>query len=176
MIALARRVTEVTGNPVVGGVAVVLHGGGRHTYDIDIYSEDFWVTHRKLEDAGILWDHQARQHMFQGIAVHMVDAESLGGPPRRISTIKGVKVIGLADLVRAKLTVGLQEVGRQKDVVHVLDLIDRVPLKKDFAAKLPAPLRRPFKVLVDQVHEPRRTSVPPAVFYAEFGGLKRRVV
>jgi hypothetical protein len=94
----------------------------------------------------------------------MVSAEMLGGPPQRTSTIEGVKVIALADLVRAKLTAGLSGVRRSKDLTHVIDLIADIPLDKSFAAKLPRHLRPAFKALVDQVHGPRRTSLPPAQF------------
>lgn len=156
-VHLARKVTEVSGAPVVGGIAVMLHGGGRNTSDIDIYSSDFWATHELLEKAGMMWNSSLREHVVEGRAIHMVAEDSLGGPPKRISTIEGVKVISLADLIRGKLTVGLKSVRRSKDIAHVLDLIHAVPLRKDFAAKLPTHLRAPFKELVDQVHEPRRT-------------------
>lgn len=36
LVVLSRRVTNALRSPVVGGIAVVLHGGGRHTSDIDI--------------------------------------------------------------------------------------------------------------------------------------------
>jgi len=165
---LARRVTEVTGCPVVGGIAVALHGWPRFTGDIDIYSTDFWETHLRLADAGIQWDPKGREHIIDGVAIHMVKDDSLGGPPKRISTIDGVKVISLADLIRGKLTVGLDVVNRRKDILDVLELIRLVPLKKDFAAKLPTHLRKPFKTLVDEVHEPRRSPVPPLKFWKKY--------
>lgn len=167
-LALAKKVTDVTGCPVVGGLAVALHGWPRYTGDIDIYSTDFWETHRKLEAAGYFWDKDHREHVIENVAIHMVKDDSLGGPPKRISTIKGVKVIGLADLIRGKLTAGLEEVHRRKDILDVLELIRIIPLKKDFAAKLPKHLRAPFKELVDDIHGPRRTSVPPLKFWKQF--------
>ncbi len=157
-IQLAKRVTDATDCPVVGGVAVALHGWPRFTGDIDIYSTDFWLTHQKLENAGILWDSRAREHVVDGVAIRMVGVDSLGGPPTRISAIQGVKVIGLADLIRGKLTVGPKTIHRRKDVLDVLELIRVVPLKKDFAARLPRGLRPPFKELVEQVHGKRRLS------------------
>lgn len=168
LVPIAKRVTDASGCPVVGGVAVMLHGGGRNTSDIDIYSPDFWATHEKLEAAGILWDADRREHLIDGVAVHMVKEDSLGGPPKRVSVIDGVRVIGLADLVRAKLTVGLQHVRRSKDIAHVIDLIENVPLDTSFAAKLPPALRAPFKELVDQVHGPRRASIPPESFRKKY--------
>jgi hypothetical protein len=168
LVEAARQLTTLTGEPVVGGVAVILHGGGRSTYDIDIYSVDFGATHERLIGAGVPWDARRREYTFDGIPVHLVPVESLGGPPKRLSTIRGVRVISLADLVRAKLTVGLEAVHRSKDLAHVVDLIERVPLRKDFAAKLPTHLRAPFKELVDQVHGPRRTTIPPRDFLEKY--------
>ena len=164
-LEMAKKVTTATGCPVVGGLAVALHGWPRFTGDIDIYSSDFWSTHQKLEAAGMMWNAARREHLFDGVAIHMVGEDSLGGPPQRVSTIQGVKVIGLADLIRGKLTVGLSVVQRRRDVLDVLELIRAVPLKKDFAAKLPRPLRSPFKQLVDDVHGDRRTAVPPLAFW-----------
>lgn len=99
-----------------------------------------------------------------GEAVHMVSEEMLGGPPQRTSTIEGVKEIGLAGLVRAKLTAGLSAVRRSKDLAHVIDLITDSSLDKSIAGKHPRHLRPAFKALVDQVHGPRRTSLPLAQF------------
>lgn len=174
LLPLARRVTEATGCPMVGGVAVLLHGGGRTTRDLDIYTDDFWETHQRLEDAGFMWNSRQREHTVDGVAIHMVGEDSLGGAPRRLSTIKGVKVIGLADLVRGKLTVGLSTIARSKDIGDVLELIRCVPLGKDFAAKLPTKLRAAFKRLVDEVHGKRRTTTPTLKFFAQHG--KRRQV
>lgn len=156
MLALARRVTECTGNPVVGGLAVALHGWGRFTRDIDLYSDDFRATHEKLVAAGFQWNARRREHVIDGIPIHMVADDSLGGPPKRISTIEGIRVISLADLIRGKLTVGLENINRAKDIADVVELIRVVPLGKDFAAKLPPSLRSPFKQLVEQVRGPRR--------------------
>lgn len=81
MMVIARRVTEISGCPVVGGIAVALHGWPRYTGDIDIYSSNFWETHTKLEAAGIVWNADRREHIFDGVAGHMVPDEALGGPP-----------------------------------------------------------------------------------------------
>jgi len=164
-LALAKRVTDATLAPAVGGVAVILQGWGRTTRDIDIYSKDFKATHQLLESAGFRWDAKRREHLIDGVPIHLVADDSLGGPPGRISTIRGVRVIGLSDLIRGKLTVGLENINRAKDVVDVIELIRVIPLKKDFAAKLPKNLRAPFKQLVEQVHGPRRTVIPTLRFW-----------
>jgi hypothetical protein len=155
LIAAAKRVTEATGDPVIGGIAVILHGGGRSTYDVDIATSNLWDTHTRLENAGIMWDAARGEHMAGDVPVHMVPQEMLGtsGPIKKTSTIKGVKVVGLADLVHIKLASGLVNAARAKDLAHVVDLIQRVPLTKAFAAKLPTHLRAPFKKLVDTVSQ-----------------------
>lgn len=130
MLELARRVTKTTDAPVVGALAVALHDWRRFTGDIDIYSADFWATHQRLEAAGIMWDSDHREHVIDGVAVQMAGDDSLGGSPTRVSTIEGVKVIGLADLIRGKLAVDLEVLKRAKDIVEVLELIRLIPLKK----------------------------------------------
>lgn len=171
LIPLARRVTRATGCPVVGGVAVLLHGGGRSTSDIDIFSGNLWETHQRLEAEGVLWSSQRREHLIDGVPVHLVSEEQLGGPPRRVSVVQGVSVFSLADIVRVKLTLGLESVKRSKDLAHVLDLIERVPLRKDFAARLPSRLRAPFRALVEEVHGGRGSPTPPARFRRQWAGL-----
>jgi hypothetical protein len=168
ILKLARRVTTACGRPVVGGVAVMLHGYGRLTRDIDVYSDDFRETHTRLEAAGFKWNQSRREHIIDDVPIHMVGDDSLGGPPKRSSTIEGVKVIGLADLIRGKLTVGLAEVNRAKDIADVVELIRIIPLRKDFAGKLPTRLRAPFKELVEQVHGPRRTTLPTLQFWKKY--------
>lgn len=168
MLDRARKVTDATGCPVVGGIAAILHGTGRTTRDIDIYSSDFRATHEAMLRAGFKWSPKRREHIVDGVPVHMVADDSLGGPPKRISTIKGIKVIGLADLVRGKLTVGLEAIHRAKDIADVVELIRVVPLKKEFAAKLPKHLRSAFKDLVEQVHGKRHTHLPAAKFWKKY--------
>lgn len=166
LVPVAHRVTQATGCPVIGGVAVMLHGGGRNTSDIDIHSSDLWATHQKLEAAGFLWDAKKKEHRDQqtGTPVHMVPLEMIGQPIKHVSVIRGIKVAGLADVIRMKLECGLSDIRRSKDLAHVIDLIQAVPLKKAFAAKLPPKLRAAFRALADEVYEPRRTSLPPASF------------
>ena len=120
-----------------------------------------------------MWNPERREHVLSGIAIHMVGPDSLGGPPKRISTIRGVKVIGLADLIRGKLTVGLDVPGRFKDLAHIEDLIVRVPLGKDFAAKLPTRLRAPFKKLVEGTHDQRPSPGAPVKIVKKFSSVPR---
>jgi len=168
MLRLAKIVTDVSGWPMVGGIAVFLHGYARTTQNFDIYTSDTLATHEKLIAASIRFDARHKEHVIQGVAIHMVGDDSLGGPPKRTSTIRGVKVVGLADLVRGKLTVGTTSMNRAKDIADVIEPVRALPLKKDSAPKLPKHLRPAFKVLVEQVHEPRRTPIPTLQFWKKY--------
>lgn len=168
LIPIARRVTAVTGEAVVGGMAVMLYGGAGATGDIDIYSTDRWKTHERLEASGILWHSAAREHRIGDVGVRMVASECFGSSPQQMTSICGVKVVGLEDLVRSKLALGLTALRNIVHIADVIELISAVPLKKDFAAKLPKHLRAPFKELVDQVHEPRRTPMPTLKFWKKY--------
>ncbi|MBL0927293.1 MAG: hypothetical protein IBJ11_06525 [Phycisphaerales bacterium] len=163
LLRLAKRVTDASGRPMVGGLAVFLHGYRRTTEDLDVYSADFAETRERLEAAGIRWDARHRQFDVEGVPLHLVGDDWLGGPRGRTSTIRGVRVVGLSDLIRGKLTVGLESPYRAKDIAEVVELIRAVPLKKDFAPKLPKHLRPAFKELVEHVHEPRRTPRLPTL-------------
>jgi len=168
MLGLAKRVTDVTDSPVVGGIADALHGWDRYARDIDIYTADFQATHQKLPAAGIPCDAARREHLIQGVAIHMVADDSRGGPPKHIRLIQGVRVIALADLIRGKLAVGLENINWAKDLADVVELIRAIPLAKDFAPNLPKHLRAPFTELVDQVLDPRRTPIPPREFWKRY--------
>lgn len=75
----------------------------------------------------------------------------------RTSTIDGVRVVTLKDLVAIKLLSGLNNPARSKDLGDVEDLIRAVPLDKRFAGKLPREVREEFKGLVDAVRESERS-------------------
>ena len=77
---------------------------------------------------------------------------TLGPASSDSATIRKLFEAG-ADLFRIKLASGLANAARAKDLAHVVDLIQRVPLTKAFAAKLPPHLRAPFKKLIDTVNQ-----------------------
>lgn len=91
--------------------------------------------------------------------------DSVGGPRCRRSAIQGIRVLNLADLLRANLNVGRFEISRAYGFARVTDLIEPIPLRKEFAAKFPAHPSMRFEQLVDQVHGQRRTSIPPGKFW-----------
>ncbi len=152
LIDVARRVARITGSPVLGGVAVFLHGYRRTTEDVDLFVTDTDAAAKAIQDAGALWDKAARQHALEGVPVHLVTEQQTGSAPRSTVVIRGVKVVALPDLIAFKLHSGLGRVERAKDLADVVELIRCVPLDKAFASQLPARFRNDFKKLVEAVH------------------------
>lgn len=177
LAALARQITTATDTIAVGGIAVMLHGGICYFNTIEIYSENLWATHLRLEAAGIMWNGFLRRHTVDRVDVQMVDRSSLGVASVEAELVEGVRVMALPQLVGGKLTNGLSHVKHHGDFAEVADLITRIPLKKDFAAKLPTKLRAPFKELVEQVHGSRGSPVPPMTpkaYFDKYGSARRR--
>jgi hypothetical protein len=159
ILQLARSLRDVVDAPVLGGIAVYLHGGERSTVDLDLYAADSKVIARQLESAGARWDRAQREHVLEGVRIHLVTPKEAGITIERTSTIDGVRVVTLKDLVAIKLKSGLNNPGRTRDLGDVEDLIRLVPLDKRFAAKLPRQLRADFKAMVDAVRS-RDRSLP----------------
>jgi hypothetical protein len=156
IIEVARRLRDVVDAPVLGGIAVYLHGGGRSTIDLDLYTIDGAVTASQLTAAGARFDRSNREYVLDGVRIHTVTARDAGVIIGRPSIIDGVRVVALKDLVAIKLISGLKNPGRNKDLGDVEDLIRSVPLDKRFAGKLPKDIRAEFKVLVDAVRSGAR--------------------
>ena len=151
ILAVARKLRSVVDAPVIGGIAVYLHGGGRSTVDLDLYAADRGATAAQLEGAGAHWDRSGREHVLDGVRIHTVTPEDAGVIVQKTSIIDGVRVVTLKDLVTIKLLCGLKNPGRSKDIGDVEDLIRAIPLDKRFASRLPKGVRRGFKALVDAV-------------------------
>ena len=151
ILAVARKLRNVVDAPVIGGIAVYLHGGGRSTVDLDLYTTDRGVTAEQLEAAGARWDRSGREHVLDGVRIHTVTPEDAGVKIEKTSIIDGIRVVTLKDLVVIKLLCGLKNPGRSKDIGDVEDLIRTIPLDKRFASKLPKSVRQDFKALVDAV-------------------------
>lgn len=155
LLDVARVVSQSPAGPVLGGVAVFLHGYERTTADVDVFSDDSQRSAKALEDLGATWDAERREHVLDGVPIHIVTIRATGDGPKQVSEIRGVRCVSLADLIRFKLRAGLAEFGRAKDLADVEELIRRVPLDKSFAVKLPTELRADFKRLVDRVARSR---------------------
>jgi hypothetical protein len=155
LLRLARRVSEATGAPVIGGIAVFLHGYRRTTEDIDLFAEDARVAGAALARIGAEWNTKAREFSLEGVPIHLVTEEQTGGSPREIVKVENIRVVSLADLIRFKLKSGLRRPERAQDIADVVALIRNVPLDKRFAARLPREQRNGFKKLVDAVRRAR---------------------
>lgn len=158
ILQIARSLRPVVDAPVIGGIAVYLHGGGRSTVDLDLYATDLKSTAAQLEQAGANWDKSERQHVLHGVPIHLVSPREAGIRIERTSIIDGVRVVTLKDLVAIKLLCGLKTPGRSRDIGDVEDLIRSVPLDKRFAARLPKQIRAEFKALVDAVRGGARSN------------------
>ncbi|MGA3068440.1 MAG: hypothetical protein ABSF29_16485 [Tepidisphaeraceae bacterium] len=158
ILQVARRLRDLVDAPVLGGIAVYLHGGGRSTVDLDFYSTDRQITNAQLEAAGARWIKASREHVLDGVRIHTITPEDAGVTIERTSIIDGVRVVTLKDLVAIKLLCGLKHPGRSKDLGDVEELIRSVPLDKRFAARLPKNVRSEFKTLVDAVRAGERSG------------------
>lgn len=162
ILAVARKLKSRVDAPVLGGIAVYLHGGGRATVDLDLYAMDRAVTADQLVAAGARWNAQSGEHVLDGIRIHTVTPQEARHHVEHTSIIDGIRVVSLKDLVTIKLLCGMGNLGRSKDIGDVEDLIRNIPLDKRFAGKLPASLRATFKKLVDAVRagEAKRRDLP----------------
>ncbi|MGH7213901.1 MAG: hypothetical protein ACREIT_03980 [Tepidisphaeraceae bacterium] len=162
IISVARYLTSKIDAPVLGGIAVILHGYLRTTVDLDLYTSDRAMTNAQLRSAGARWDTARREHLYDDVRIHTVTPDDAGHVVERVSTIDGVRVVSLKDLIIIKLRCGLNNAHRGKDIGDVTELIGAVPLDKRFAGKLPTDLRAEFKKLVDAVRaaEKVRKNLP----------------
>lgn len=151
LLDVARVVSQSAAGPVLGGVAVFLHGYERTTADVDVFGDDSAASAKALEGLGAAWDAQRREHVLDGVPIHIVTVRATGDAPKHVGEIRGIRCVSLADLIRFKLRAAMAEYGRAKDLADVEELIRRVPLDKTFAANLPGDLRKDFKRIVDRV-------------------------
>lgn len=158
ILAVARKLREPVDAPVLGGIAVYLHGYGRATNDLDLYTPDRKATDIQLRSAGARWDTDKREHVLDGVRIHTVTPRDAGHVVEKTSIIDGIRVVSLRDLIAIKLRCGLENVGRSKDIADVEELVHVIPLDKRFAAKLPPSVRVPFKSIVDAVRTRERLN------------------
>jgi hypothetical protein len=158
ILEVARSIRDQVDAPVLGGIAVYLHGYPRSTVDLDLYTADRRVTAAQLLAAGAKWNAAPREHVLNDVRIHTVTPEDARHVVEKTSIIDGVRVVSLKDLIAIKLICGLNNTGRSKDIGDVEELIRAIPLDKRFAGKLPTALRAPFKTLVDGVRANTRSQ------------------
>jgi hypothetical protein len=148
---------------IVGGVAVCLHGYRRNTVDLDllINPEDTTRVRAAMESDKFRWDAQAKEfRSASGVAVQFVLAGESEGPgqpatfpnpgdPTHVTTIEGLPVLSLAELIQSKIACGLGNLRRtHKDFADVVELISLHHLDGSFARFLHKSVRKEFRELV----------------------------
>src|SRR5258708_36115940 len=123
---------------IVGGVAVCLHGYRRNTVDLDllIRPDDAVRVRSALETEGFQWIAAEKEfRSASGVAVQFVVAGEKEGPgqeatfpspsgAQHVTTIEGLPVLSLAQLIQAKLACGLGYMRRTfKDFADVVELV-----------------------------------------------------
>src|SRR4026207_1055180 len=72
IISVARYLTSRIDAPVLGGIAVILHGHPRTTIDLDLYTPDRILTDEQLRAAGAKWVVSKREHVYQDVRIHTI--------------------------------------------------------------------------------------------------------
>jgi hypothetical protein len=75
------------------------------------------------------------------------------GRPERISTIRRIQTVGLADLINMTLRSGTKSVLRAQDIADVIALIRVCKLAGALAPNMHRPLRSEFKRLLTAVRQ-----------------------
>lgn len=156
ILGVARHLCERVDAPVLGGIAVILHGHPRTTTDLDLYTLDRKLTDCQLRAAGARWHPSRQEHVLDDVRIHTVTRADAGHVVGKTLVIGGVRVVSLPDLVAINLICGLRHLSLMKLLGDVQELILRVPLDKHFARKLPPAVRTEFKTMVDAVRAGER--------------------
>jgi hypothetical protein len=134
--------------PVIGGVAVVLHGHWRSTRDIDLLAgSPLEAISTLLQTHGFNLDPARRELLREGIPVHLVSQEQAGVTVRGTVEIDGILTVSLPDLIEMKLRSGSQNLLGAQGMADVIGLIRRHRLSGEFARKLESSLRPAFRKL-----------------------------
>lgn len=154
---------EDLAHAIVGGVAVCLHGYRRNTVDLDllIRPEDANRLRIALQAAGYSWSEaDGKARSMSGVPVEFVMAGDNEGPrqeatfpnpsdARHVTSIEGLPVLTLPQLIQAKLACGLGNLRRtHKDFADVVELIAIHGLDGGFARHLHKSVRKEFRSLV----------------------------
>lgn len=141
---------------VIGGVAVVLHGHVRTTVDVDVFVPSSPEFAALLTTNGFHWDAQRREHLKDGVPVHLVTAAQLGTPPASFEDLDDVRTVSLRDLLSMKLRSGSRNPLRAQDLADVIALIRHHRLDGRFARCIDAAVRPEFKTIVEALSREAR--------------------
>ncbi|HVJ82814.1 MAG TPA: hypothetical protein VNC50_17225 [Planctomycetia bacterium] len=147
---------------IAGGVAVFLHGYRRFTADLDLLvrREDSEPLFAAMAAAGFEWKAERKEFDSpEAIPVQLLIAGEKQGRDQEttfpspsdasaVTTIEGLPVLSLAQLIQSKLACGLGDPRRMhKDFADVVELIAAHRLDGSFAGKLHKSLRKEFREL-----------------------------
>lgn len=156
LLDAARRITAICraadiSAPVVGGVAVVLHGHVRTTLDVDIFVADVVrdALAEAFQQAGTHFDPHQREFDCDGVPIHF---QQLRHPPRAAEDREDIRVVSLADLIDMKLRSGSKSVARAQDLADVIGLIRTAALNTGFARQLRPDTRLEFRRIVRELN------------------------
>ena len=142
------------GGGVVGGVAVFLHGYRRSTVDVDVYAEDLERLAEALRARGFVWEAKHKQFRRGAVPVQLLGAnDRLDFRPQRFSTLGGVRVVTLGDLLSMKLASGTASLTRAQDLADVVRLVQEIGLDKSYTPRIAGPYRDAFRRVVDSLRD-----------------------
>jgi hypothetical protein len=148
---VAQRVQDHLNAPVLGGLAVYLHGYRRTTTDLDLYVEDRTEANERLRAAGASWRSKKREFVLEHVPIHTVTPQDAKHRVRSTKLIDGVYVVGLTDLIAIKLLCKTWKHGGD-----VTELIRDVHLDKRLSRWLPPSQRPRYEELVVAVRAAER--------------------
>jgi hypothetical protein len=154
---------------IAGGMALVAHGYGRTTDDVDVLvtPEGLHKIHEALDGLGYVPPFAGSKNLKDVQRKVPIEFLVMGqfpgdGKPKPVPfpdpnevavEIDGVRYLGLPSLIELKLASGLTNPGRVKDLGDVQELIRVLKLPRDFATKLNPYVRDGFFGLWDGLSE-----------------------
>lgn len=136
--------------PIIGGVAVVLHGYLRTTRGVDVLvDDDLDYVGVELNEAG--YSYGSDGFGRDGVPIRLVPIAETGLMAFLPTEIDGITTVGLADLIAMKLRSGWKNLIRSLDLADAIGLIRRHELGAEFAAQLPKDVRRAYHKIVKAI-------------------------
>ncbi len=154
---------------IAGGMALDAHGFRRLTVDVDILvtREGLKLIHEKLDGLGYLPPFEKSKNLRDtehGVRIEFLIAGEFPGdgkpkpvafpdPAKVAVEIDGAHYLGLPTLIELKITSGMTNAGRLKDLGDVQELIRALNLPADFGGQLNPYVRDKYTELWTGVHE-----------------------
>lgn len=160
LLEAAREVTKLMRDaglhaPVIGGLAVVLHGYIRTTANINLFTADTPSTTEALKAGGFRFRKVRREFVRDEVSIHLVTEQETRFSPGKLIESEGVETVSLPDLINLKLRSGLANPLRAIDLADVIGLIRARRLTPAFASHIHKELRPEFRKLVRAIQKDR---------------------